>query len=158
MPPPLAVDREQAKMMALTYGVREAARMMGIKEGTMVQWSKRDNWFPEPVKQVLPPTMTPVLPVNEQGVISVIKPSEAIQNALEDQSKRSKIAFSKAAMKAAEHVAELHPDEILEKARSIKELSAVAALTGNWQSQEAGVTLNILSQINIGELNEFNGE
>src|SRR5205814_9139794 len=47
MPAALNVNREAVLALAVSIGVRAAARELGINEDTVRQWSKREKWFPE---------------------------------------------------------------------------------------------------------------
>jgi len=38
------VDREAVRVLAIELGAREAARRLGLKEGTVLSWASRYKW------------------------------------------------------------------------------------------------------------------
>lgn len=126
MPAPLDVDHEAVKVLAIAVGVRQAARQMGLPEDAVRQWSKRENWFPEPQKQVLPPTM------QKQTVTGVTKASDALANTLADDSKMSRLHASRAIRKGFEHLAEQSGEAIMAQAPNVASLAKAASTVHGW--------------------------
>lgn len=134
-------------MLALSVGVREAARQMGLSEEAVMKWSQRENWFRQPEKAVaLPPTMQPVI------VRTVRTAPEALAESLEDLSKRSRIGFAKASVKVAESLARKEPDELLEQAQSAQAWAKTAATAGNWAAELPGTTTIVNVALMNGDL------
>lgn len=151
MPAPLDVDREQVRMLVLSVGVREAARQMGIKESTVMQWSARGKWLEHTRAQpLLPASMQPVI------VSGVISPADALENTLREDGNATKTAGMKYARRAAEHAAKLaeeSPDLALEQAANVKQVLQTAAIAGGWRDGETGgISVNLLLQQNFGSV------
>ena len=131
------VSREAVKTLAIAVGVREAARQLGLTESRVLQWSKREKWF-APTPQ--PPN---------QGVITVIKkPSQALSDSLQDDSKATRIGFSKAARKASEKLAQMPSETLLEPAVSVSasKWHGIASGTHGWAEKgNSGINLQILN-------------
>lgn len=87
MPQELDIDREAVRVLTVAVGPREAARQMGLKEATVLQWCHRGDWLahtkPENQPQ-LPPSM------QKQPVIGVISPAVALAKSINDNWLKSK--------------------------------------------------------------------
>jgi hypothetical protein len=140
MPAALNVNREAVKALAVNIGVRRAARELGLSESTVMQWSKRENWFPPPA--TLPPTV----------VERVSTVSKSPVDAMRDVGERSRFALALAGEKAAKHLQAMGGHEIVNKATKYKDIvSATSQLHGFDAKNEAGsFSLNVLS---LGDLN-----
>lgn len=138
MPAALNVNREAVKMLAMSIGVREAARQMQLAESTVKSWSDREGWFAEPNK---PPTM-----IRASGA------SKAPSEALRDIGDRSRFALARAGEKAAKHLERMPAQEIVNKATKFKDIvGATSQLHGFDAKDQAGsFSLNVLS---LGDLN-----
>ncbi len=144
MPLALAVNREEARMLVATLGYEEAAKQSGIKRNTLIQWAKRFHWH--------------VKPVHAQSAVTTViaQPAQALQNVLAENSHRTKLGFSKAALKVAESVAEAAPEQIMKDSQAIRHMAHVGSMVGGWEEKkgDSGLHLHMLSlgptQINIG--------
>jgi hypothetical protein len=146
------VDREAVKTLAIAVGVREAARRLGLNEDRVCQWSKRGQWFKNPPK---PKTIAV-----QQGIVSTVSTaSDALRSTLTERSNATKLGLSKAAAKAAEHLAESEPVTILKHSRAMKDVASTASVVHGWEagSRDTGPfnpgAIQILSQrtyLNLG--------
>lgn len=139
MPAPIAVDKEQVRMLVLNVGVREAARQCGINEKTVLHWSHTNKWLadtrPSPAK--LPP------PASQIGSVVSVAPADALGNILAQQSKTTRLNLARAVERASEQARD--HDDPLGAARNIKETAATASMLHNWDAGSAKVNVNIYS-------------
>lgn len=135
------ISREEVRQLAVNKGVREAARLLGLNEARVRKWSSRYRWFAQPESKALQ---------ERNGIVtSVTTPSDALRELLETDSKQTKIGLSKAARKAAEHLAEAAPTEVLKRSRQMKDVAGTASLVHQWESNSnaAGpIQFNVLAQ------------
>lgn len=136
MPAPLAVDRDQVKMLVLSVGCTEAARQTGIKLATILQWSSRGEWLKRPEQPKLPPTMQP------RDVIGVIKPVDALSNMLSENGKRTKLGLTAYAAKMAEQAAE---SGTIEEAPLYKAVADIHGKMFPEQQQDNGIHLSFFT-------------
>lgn len=151
MPPPLDIDRDEVRILALQHGAREAARMCGLNENTVIQWASRFNWFapcrPTPATIPLPPTLKPINPIDNKGAISVIKPVDAVINSIAEDEKRTKTALARAIRVGAEHASNMDGEKVMDKSRQIKDLAGAGALIHGWGDKASdGMQINLLCQ------------
>jgi hypothetical protein len=125
MPPPLNVNRESVKTLVVAHGVAEAHRLTGIPLGTIKAWSARFKWLkckPDPIVQPL---------CNRS-------PADALAATLQADNEATKLGFSRAARKAAEHAGKLKPEAILKRAKALRNMASTASTIHGWQEQKAG--------------------
>ena len=134
-----SANREAVKTLAISMGVRAAAREMGIPEATVQAWSARYKWFADPPK---PPTIT-----NPNGAtIATKSPSTALIETLQKRSDKTKLNLSRYTEAASRKAAKSKGN--LELAKSVKEVAGTAALIHGWQNEQkqAGdLNLQVLS-------------
>lgn len=141
MPPPLDVDREAVKTLALSVGIREAARQTGLPEGTVRQWSARGKWLDRP-KQ--PPTVIPTTPTLAPGnstVTAVTSPSKAMQNVLDGHKFKSKALLAKFVVNAAKVASRSRSP--LADAQNVRHVAAVHSTL--WPEEKAGSSNMVLN-------------
>jgi len=147
------IDWPGIRAAAVAIGVREAARRAAADLPPdeqerfvfrVLKRSMRERWM-EVHKQPAPTGNAK--PVSSQ----VLKGSEAIQSSLQADNEATKIAWSKAGRRAAEHFAKLKPSVNTKRAIAAKNWHSVAAGTHGWREREGseGFTLNVL---NLGSL------
>lgn len=134
------MDREAVKTLAVAVGVREAARQMNLPEATVQAWSARDEWFATPVK---PPTM--------ERATDATKPSVAMANMLAEDSLRTKIGFSRAAVKVADKLGESTPDALMERetAQSAGVWTGIASKVHSWDAKSGPDGVNVMVNVAI---------
>lgn len=138
------IDKEAVRTLAVAIGVREAARKLGLDENRVLQWSHRGQWFKQPAKVQQPPTVT------KNAVIAVIKPSQALSESLEDDSKATRIGLSQASRRAADHLKAQTGAQVLKSAKSMKEIASVASIVHGWEAKkDAGVQINLNVAIGV---------
>lgn len=124
----LNVDREQVKMLVQSIGCTETAKQTGIALNTVLQWSSRFGWLQAlREKQKLPASMT------HKDVIGVIKPSDALQNTLVDDSKVTRLAASRAIRKGFAALAAMPGEEIIAQGPNVASLTKAASQVHGWQ-------------------------
>lgn len=140
MPAPLAVNKEQARMLCLSLGVREAARKLGVSEDAMRQWSSRGKWLSPCRPAVTTPELVP-LPPSVRPVTVVTKPADALANALSDMEIDTKLDFARAARNGAAKAVNVP----VESASDALAMAKLAALVHKWDTKEGTptVTLNL---------------
>jgi hypothetical protein len=130
------VNREEARMLVATLGYEEAAQRTGIKAGTLRQWARRFNWN------------QPIVHSQTKAVTTVTKPADALRESLSDDSKATRIGFSRAARKVATHLQEQAAEQLTMPATAISasKWHGIASGVHQWQEKaETGINLNILS-------------
>lgn len=134
------INKEAVKTLVVAYGQREAARRAGINENTVRSWCMRYGWG----KQAQPSNTDPQ-PIRNQD------PADALRAVLASDNEATRIAWSKAGRKAAEHFSKLKPSVSKDRAAAAKNWHSVAAGTHGWREREGsdGFTLNVL---NLGSL------
>jgi hypothetical protein len=100
----------------------------------------RERWLDhaEALVQSIPTNALPLSKPVQTG-------ADLLQNALKEDSSASKIGFSRAARKAAEHLAEQEPETILKHSRQMQDTAKTAALVHGWAgtAQGSGTSVNI---------------
>lgn len=141
----LDVNKENVRMLVLTHGPRPAARMCGLNENTVLQWTSRYGWLDHLKEEINKPQLPASM--QKQQVIGVINPADALQKALADDSQATRVAglrYSKLVTQHAVALAEISPDEALTQAPLVKAALQGAALAGNWAGQ-SGEQVAVLS-------------
>lgn len=142
MPAALDVDRTQVQMLALTYGVREAARMLGLPESTVKSWCTREGWLePKPV----PPTV--IRPASNAS----IAPINALQNSMKGDALGGRAYGLRITRRALENIDKSNTDAQLctkDNVEMIGSLIKSAATAGGYGAQDsvAKIQLAITSQ------------
>lgn len=128
MPAPLAVDREQVRMLVMTVGVREAARQCGIAQGTVQDWSAKGKWLADtkPTPAKLPP------PASMQRPTNPTSPVDALSGILADDSRETRLSLSRAARSMARQA----EDAELEQAGDALQVGKLAAAVHGWDRDE----------------------
>jgi len=138
MPAALDIDRGQVQMNVLTYGVREAARMMGLSEDTVATWSARGRWLQDAPKSVPPP------PSMVQAVkASVVNPVDAFKNALNERGNKSRLNVAKGLGAAADSIAEMTGHEVLANSQDVKNVVGSLSTVHQWDQQGASVKMQL---------------
>src|SRR5678816_149931 len=110
----MPVSKEEVRLLAIEYGVREAARKLGLNEDRVRQWSSRHKWFSQSPKV--------------QTVTTVTKPSEIVMDELADNERETRLSLSRYAMRAAKDSEQAS----LKDAPYVKAASQVAGIVHKW--------------------------
>lgn len=137
MPAALDVNWTEVQMLALTVGVREAARQMGISEDAVRMRSSREGWIKERAASVpLPPTM-------KQPVTVVTSAAEAFKNALTERGNKSRLALAKGLGAAADCIAEMPGEQVLANSQDVKNVVGSLSTVHAWGEQGAMIKMNL---------------
>ena|SRR5215475_2914096 len=138
--------RENLRALALLIGLRPAARKMGVKEGTALQWSKRHNWQLSKLDNFAPLRTRPGRAMSSNG-ISV---REALEQTMHEVSDETRLYLGSAALKAGIAAAGMEGTEILGKDKSIGVLNAArtADVVHGWTAQRTQGT-QVAVQVNV---------
>lgn len=157
---PQSIDWPGIRTLAVTIGVREAARQVGrdlppVELARFVfrvlKRSKREGWIKEKnatLQRVAQQKANGSSPSNAKALSSqVLTSSNGLVNLLAESSERVKRALGTACVKASEHVEELHPAVILAQADRMRQVALTAGQVFSWEDRsQSGVNL----QFNIG--------
>src|SRR5437870_2342300 len=128
------INKEAVKTLVVLHGQREAARIAGLNENTVLAWCRRYGW-----KQVQP-VAHPSQSICNQS------PADAVATVLTTRKLESASHLSKYIVDASEKLANSNGD--LKHARPARDI--VAARSGVWPEErqgETGLTLNLLNLV-----------
>jgi len=131
-------DREAVRLLAIQFGVREAARRCGLNEDRVCQWSKRGNWFP-------------ALPDVQQSAVSTVsRPGDILLQELAEHERTTKLGLATYAKRQAEHLAEKGR---LADHGAFRNITAGSAQLHAWNEEKQGnvFSLNVLNLTVLGE-------
>jgi hypothetical protein len=140
----------------VAIGIRKAARQAARdlppdEQGRFVQRAmkrcSRQKWLVKAKKDKADAVMTSPSALSA----NVRKGADVLSELLADNSKRSKIGFSKASVKAAEHFAELPAKELVDKdrAQAMKHHVSSAAITHDWENAKGNVAAQSIVNVNV---------
>ncbi|HSW91033.1 MAG TPA: hypothetical protein VLG09_00095 [Candidatus Saccharimonadales bacterium] len=129
--PAATVSKEEVRLLAIEYGVREAARRLGLKEDRVRQWSSRYSWFAKPAD------------TQNAIVTTVTKASTIVMDELADNEKETRLSLSRYARRASRDAEEAS----LREAPYVKQVADVAGKVHKWdqQSPTQVFSLNVLN-------------
>lgn len=144
--------REEVRLLAMSVGVREAARRLGLNEDRVRQWSSRGDWFKNPEPKTQPPTVT------RNDVTVVTTPADALATQLADDTRATRAALATTARLGSEHFAKKaaeSPGFVIDKAKQLQQITSAAGMIGGWgeRGQDQGADMLILSiggNVNLG--------
>lgn len=115
---------------------------MGIPEPTMQAWSARGQWFAKPQQ---PPTVTRQTGPNSIATAAT-KPSQALQNVMEQRKSKSRLLLSKYVLNAAKIASRSRSP--LKDAQNVRHVAAVHSSI--WPEQAGSNNVQINLAIGIG--------
>lgn len=139
MPAALDVNWTEVKMLALSVGVREAARRMGLPEDAVKQRSWREGWLANmPKSQALPVSMV-------RPVTGVTDGATALANAMKDDAQRGRAAALRVSRRALERVDRCDDDELIlpETADVASKWIKSASVAGGYGAGESVAKINL---------------
>lgn len=139
MPPPLNVDREAVRTLAVAVGVREAARQMNIPEATVQAWSARGNWSVqiEAAKAAHVQRLEAATKLQPKAT----KPADALVNVMNDRKDKSRFLLSKYVVNAAKVASRSRSP--LKDAQNVRHVAGVMSAIWPEEQGSRGLTLNL---------------
>jgi len=114
------IDREAVRVLALSIGVREAARKLGLNEDRVRNWSSRFKWFNGKEMRGVKPAETSVTRLTPGDVLldeiknnereTRVSLSRSCRN-MASQAEKAPLKSSGSVLKVAQTFAILHPPE-----------------------------------------------
>ncbi len=83
------IDREAIRLLAIEFGVREAARRSGLNEDTVCSWAKRGAWFASPAI------------IYNKPVQAVQAPGDIMLHELQTHERETRLSLARSARKLA---------------------------------------------------------
>lgn len=117
-----SINRDAVKALVVAFGQREAARLAGIKYGTLAVWCKRFHW------------KKAERPVNDVQAICKQDAGDALKTTLEGYKGTSTLHLSKYAAEAATQAAKAK--DKLSVARKVRDVAAVHSTL--WPAERSG--------------------
>src|SRR6478736_5623285 len=140
MPAALQIDKEQVRIVAVTVGVREAARQFGLPEGTVRAWSCREGWLVEKEQ---------VQSVQERAV-AVVREKQGLQphaaNAADSRKAfdgETRLGHAHAASKVAGKLKVMDADELFLSAPLLAQHAKHAATVFGWSGGDNNVSIRL---------------
>jgi Putative ATPase subunit of terminase (gpP-like) len=121
------VDREAVRVLAIELGAREAARRLGLKEGTVLSWASRYKWNLTSQRNVGRPAISAIELQSKPGDVLI-----AEHQRLEGQ---TRTGLSKAAATAAEHAGEMQGNEVLSQSKKLRDITHLASKVFGWDKK-----------------------
>lgn len=135
------IDWPSVRMLAITVGVREAARRMGINEYAVLKRSQREQWLATPEARIAAANS-----VRERSYSAlssaVLTPAQAMAQELAGLGQKSRLSIARGLSKAAEHVETMDGQEVLIDAQNIKSTAQSLSLVHGWQNDK-GTTVKV---------------
>lgn len=129
-----AANKEDCRLLAIEYGIRETARRTGINVNTLLSWSKRYNWFTHP----------PSVTKQNGNAISAIRPAgDIVLEELQEHERETKLSLARYSRRAAKDAEQLSVRE----APLVHKVGQLAGIVHKWgeEKQSATFTLNVLN-------------
>lgn len=137
MPAALDVNWEEVKMLAISIGVREAARRMELSEDAVRQRSSREGWLANlPRSQPLPPSMV-------RPVTVVTSAANLLVQELSDLGGKSRIAVARGLHKGAKEIEQMPGSYIVANATDIQSTVKSLAVIHAWQADRPATKINL---------------
>jgi hypothetical protein len=129
------VDREAIRVLAIELGAREAARRLGLKEGTVLSWASRYKWNLPSQRNVGRPAIS--------AIELQSKPGDVLLATHKELEERTKSGLAKATARAAEAAATAAEAIQVSNTAQLRDLAASAARVFGWNNNDKpGVQLN----------------
>lgn len=143
MPPPSTSDWPAVKATAIARNsIKEAADLHSVPYTAAKMRASREKWpvgqrTAQAVEKAKQANREQLAKVSPASVTAVTSTSDALVTALAEDSQATRIGFSKAGRKAAEHLATLAPQVLVDKdtAQSAKHWHGVASGTHAWDEK-----------------------
>ena len=125
------VNKEALRLLVLQHGQREAARIAGLSENTVMSWARRYNWTARKT--------------HAQPGTALI--ADSVEAQLQRDSIETKVGFSQSARRVAKSLATKSERALLDKdtAQAAKHWHGIASGVHGWEEKQAqaNVMVNI---------------
>jgi len=138
-----ANQREAVRLLAIEFGVREAARKCGLNEDRVRQWSSRYNWLQAQAPDQKKTTLT-----------TVTKAGDIMLEELHEHERETKLSLARYARRAAKDSETAY----LKDSPYVHKVGQVAGLVHKWGDEKPNqqFTLNVLN-LNVIEDSQGQG-
>jgi len=147
------VNWEAVRMLALTVGVRESARRMGLSEDRVRQRCTREGWLATPEARTLNKRA-----LEERSGLTCrqLSPSAAFQGELNALGAKSRLSLARGIAKAGAHIETLDGAAILDKSSDVKSVAQTADLIHGWKDSapQVKIRLDVLGAAQEGAIME----
>ena len=136
------IDWPSVRLLAITVGVREAARRLGISEEATMKRSQREGWLATPetrhaaarsVQERAPSALS----------AAVRTPAQVMAQELTELGGKSRISLARGLHKAASRVEEMPGDEVLANASDISSTVKSLSTVHGWSAQAPSAKINL---------------
>ncbi len=136
-PAALNVDWPSVRMLAMTVGVREAARQLGISAEAVMKRSQREGWLAEPAVRDLNRKIV----ADRNGALSacVRTPHQVLAETMKDDAIKGRAAALAVSRRALERVNRMDDDELIlpDIATMAKTWVQSASIAGGYSATDA---------------------
>ncbi len=138
MPISKEIDREAIRLLAIEHGVREAARMTGLNEDRVRQWSSRYQWLHAKT------------PHDKEAVTNVTTlPADAHLHELQAHERETRLSLARSARKLATEAESAE----LGQSSHVLNVAKTAAVVHKWGDEKQNVSFS-LNVLNLNMLRE----
>jgi hypothetical protein len=153
MPAHPVADWPEVKATAIATGsFEEAAKLHGIKSGTVRQRAAREAWpvgprVHEAAAEAVALSRAAIVATQARGgIVTNVTTADAMAEANADNSRRSRAAALRYSARTLEHAADLDPETALASASDVSSVVKVASVAGGWSdSDKAKVRVSIFA-------------
>ncbi len=135
--PATQIDKESVRMLAIEFGVREAARRCGLNEDRVRQWSSRKQWFAPPKD------------VQNANVTTVTTPGDVLASELQTHERETRLSLARSARKLATEAESAK----LNESNHILNVAKTAGIVHKWNDEKQNVSFS-LNVLNLNMLSD----
>ncbi len=130
--PATKIDKESVRMLAIEFGVREAARRCGLNEDTVCSWAKRGSWF-----------AAPAIVYNKPVQAMQAKPGDIMLHELQTHERETRLSLARSARKLATEAENAN----LGQSGHALNVGKLAGIVHKWgdEKQNVSFSLNVLN-------------
>ncbi len=130
----IQVNKEAVRLLVLQEGVREAARLAGLNENTVLSWAHRYDW-------------KVAIKSQSHGHSALV---DTVQSELEQNERATRISLSRYSKRAAQEAEEAK----LKDAGNVHKAAQVAGITFKWD-QKLDSTANVIVNVALLGIPEY---
>lgn len=141
--PPVLVNWEAVRALAMVVGVRESARRMGISEEAVKKRCTREKWLESPEAQ-----RANKMAIAQRSGLTVavsphLSPGQLISAEINQLGSKTRLSLARGIAKAGEHVESLDGPAILANAADVKSIAQTADLVHGWKGAAPQVKIRL---------------